>query len=308
MQRTADETRLAARDRGLCRLHGRGRAAAARPARALSARARRAHAVALAREPAVSLRRAARSLRRSGVRRNVARLADYGWSFDLQVFAPQMASAARLARGLPARDLHPAARRHAGGPVARRGARHGAQGMVRLAACPNVVSKLSGARHFHPSQRSRAYRRRGQRDGGACSAPSGACSAPTFRSRSCGPAIATWSPPFARRPRRSSARASSDAIFCDHGASRVYRLDTSNNKKRREETMALEIKILDYGDIELESSFLVLGQRLRPHAARADARLPHPRRALSRRGRHRLSLQPDHGDARHARPAVSTRT
>ena len=34
--------------------------------------------------------------------------------------------------------------------------------------------------------------------------------------------------------------------------------------------MALEIKILDYGDIELESSFLVLGPRLRPHAPRAD--------------------------------------
>ena len=28
------------------------------------------------------------------IRRNVGRLADYGWSFDLQVFAPQMAEAA----------------------------------------------------------------------------------------------------------------------------------------------------------------------------------------------------------------------
>ena len=33
-------------------------------------------------------------------RRNVARLADYGWSFDLQVFADQMAGAAVLARSL----------------------------------------------------------------------------------------------------------------------------------------------------------------------------------------------------------------
>jgi len=34
------------------------------------------------------------------VRRNVARLADYGWTFDLQVFTPQMPDAAHLARGL----------------------------------------------------------------------------------------------------------------------------------------------------------------------------------------------------------------
>jgi predicted TIM-barrel fold metal-dependent hydrolase len=32
------------------------------------------------------------------VQANVARLADYGWSFDLQVFADQMPSAAELAR------------------------------------------------------------------------------------------------------------------------------------------------------------------------------------------------------------------
>ena len=31
------------------------------------------------------------------IQRNVGRLADYGWSFDLQVFAPQMAGAAMLA-------------------------------------------------------------------------------------------------------------------------------------------------------------------------------------------------------------------
>ena len=37
--------------------------------------------------------------------------------------------------------------------------------------------------------------------------------------------------------------------------------------------MPLEIKILDYGDIELEWSFLVLGKRLRTHAPRADARV-----------------------------------
>jgi predicted TIM-barrel fold metal-dependent hydrolase len=35
------------------------------------------------------------------IRRNIARLADYGWSFDLQVFAPQMTDAAGLAEACP---------------------------------------------------------------------------------------------------------------------------------------------------------------------------------------------------------------
>ena len=81
------------------------------------------------------------------IRRNVARLADYGWSFDLQVFAPQMADAAQLAEACPnvtfilqhagmLEDLSPAGR------AAWRA------GMARLAACPNVVSKLSGLGTF----------------------------------------------------------------------------------------------------------------------------------------------------------------
>jgi predicted TIM-barrel fold metal-dependent hydrolase len=48
------------------------------------------------------------------IRSNIARLAEYGFSFDLQVFAPQMAGAAGLAAACPDCDLHPAARRHAG--------------------------------------------------------------------------------------------------------------------------------------------------------------------------------------------------
>ena len=35
------------------------------------------------------------------LRKNVARLKDYGWSFDLQVFAPQMEGAAELAESCP---------------------------------------------------------------------------------------------------------------------------------------------------------------------------------------------------------------
>ena len=80
-------------------------------------------------------------------RRSLRRLADYGWSFDLQVFAAQMADAARLAAdnpditfvlqhcGMP-EDLTPAGR-----AVWR-------DGMQRLADQPNVVNKLSGLGTF----------------------------------------------------------------------------------------------------------------------------------------------------------------
>jgi predicted TIM-barrel fold metal-dependent hydrolase len=78
---------------------------------------------------------------------NVERLAAYGWSFDLQVFAGQMAGAAELAQACPdvtfvlqhagmLEDLSPA------------GLDAWRAGMDRLATCPNVVSKLSGLGTF----------------------------------------------------------------------------------------------------------------------------------------------------------------
>ena len=81
------------------------------------------------------------------IRRNVARLADYDWIFELQVFAPQMADAAGLAEVCPGvifvlqhagmlEDLSPAGRSE------------WRAGLVRLAACPNVVCKLSGLGTF----------------------------------------------------------------------------------------------------------------------------------------------------------------
>ncbi|MFH0296278.1 amidohydrolase family protein [Bradyrhizobium sp. 31Argb] len=81
------------------------------------------------------------------IRRNVARLADYGWSFDLQVFAPQMADAAGLAEACPDVTF---ILQHAGmledlSPEGRAAWR---TGMARLASCPNVVSKLSGLGTF----------------------------------------------------------------------------------------------------------------------------------------------------------------
>jgi predicted TIM-barrel fold metal-dependent hydrolase len=81
------------------------------------------------------------------IQRNVAHLADYEFSFDLQVFAPQMASAARLAESCPRVTF---ILQHAGmledlSPTGRAVWR---EGMQRLAACPNVVSKLSGLGTF----------------------------------------------------------------------------------------------------------------------------------------------------------------
>jgi predicted TIM-barrel fold metal-dependent hydrolase len=81
------------------------------------------------------------------IRRNVARLTEYDWSFDLQVFAPQMPDAAGLAESCPKTTF---ILQHAGmledlSPAGRAAWR---AGMVRLAACPNVVCKLSGLGTF----------------------------------------------------------------------------------------------------------------------------------------------------------------
>jgi predicted TIM-barrel fold metal-dependent hydrolase len=81
------------------------------------------------------------------IRRNIAHLADYGWSFDLQVFAPQMADAAGLAEACPDATF---VLQHAGmlEDVSVRGRDTWRAGMTRLAACRNVVCKLSGLGTF----------------------------------------------------------------------------------------------------------------------------------------------------------------
>ena len=81
------------------------------------------------------------------VQRNVAHLADYGWSFDLQLFAPQMPGGAYLAEACPKVTF---VLQHAGmlEDLSPAGRSEWRAGMVRLAACPNVVSKLSGLGTF----------------------------------------------------------------------------------------------------------------------------------------------------------------
>jgi predicted TIM-barrel fold metal-dependent hydrolase len=81
------------------------------------------------------------------IRRNVGRLADCGLSFDLQVFAPQMADAADLAESCPKVTF---VLQHAGmlEDLSPAGRAEWRAGMVRQAACPNVVAKLSGLGTF----------------------------------------------------------------------------------------------------------------------------------------------------------------
>jgi predicted TIM-barrel fold metal-dependent hydrolase len=81
------------------------------------------------------------------VRHNIARLADHGWSFDLQVFASQMADAARLAADTPAVTF---VLQHCGMPedLTPSGRAGWKDGMARLAERPNVVVKLSALGTF----------------------------------------------------------------------------------------------------------------------------------------------------------------
>jgi predicted TIM-barrel fold metal-dependent hydrolase len=83
----------------------------------------------------------------SKIQRNVGRLADYGMSFDLQVFAPQMADAADLAESCPKVTF---VLQHAGmlEDLSTTGRAEWRAGMVRLAACPNVTTKLSALGTF----------------------------------------------------------------------------------------------------------------------------------------------------------------
>jgi predicted TIM-barrel fold metal-dependent hydrolase len=81
------------------------------------------------------------------LQKNVARLADFGWSFDLQVFAGQMAGAAELAESAPMVTF---ILQHAGmlEDVSDTGWARWRNGMRLLAAQPNIVSKLSALGTF----------------------------------------------------------------------------------------------------------------------------------------------------------------
>ncbi|MHC2308667.1 putative TIM-barrel fold metal-dependent hydrolase [Bradyrhizobium elkanii] len=96
------------------------------------------------------------------IRRNVGHLADYSWSFDLQVFAPQMADAAGLAEACPDVTF---ILQHAGmlEDLSPRGPRRLAHRDDAARAMSECGVEAVRARHLHPSQRCRAYRRRDDR-------------------------------------------------------------------------------------------------------------------------------------------------
>jgi predicted TIM-barrel fold metal-dependent hydrolase len=81
------------------------------------------------------------------LQKNVAALADYGWSFDLQVFAGQMRGAAELADSAPKVTF---ILQHAGmlEDLSPQGWEEWRQGMRLLASRPNIVSKLSALGTF----------------------------------------------------------------------------------------------------------------------------------------------------------------
>ena len=76
------------------------------------------------------------------VQKNVARLANYGWSFDLQLFPSQMAGGGELAKSCSDVTF---ILQHAGmlEDTSDAGINIWQNGMKQLAACNNVVSKLS---------------------------------------------------------------------------------------------------------------------------------------------------------------------
>ncbi|MEP9376013.1 amidohydrolase family protein [Aquabacter sp. CN5-332] len=79
--------------------------------------------------------------------RNFARLADYDFSFDIQLFTGQMADGAAFAKAFPGTTL---VLQHAGmlEDLSPAGWAAWREGMKRLADQPNVVSKLSGLGTF----------------------------------------------------------------------------------------------------------------------------------------------------------------
>lgn len=81
------------------------------------------------------------------VQRNISYLADYGWSFDLQVFTGQMAGAVELAAACPKITF---VLQHAGMPddLGESGLAAWRAGLAGLAARPNMVAKLSGLGTF----------------------------------------------------------------------------------------------------------------------------------------------------------------
>jgi predicted TIM-barrel fold metal-dependent hydrolase len=83
----------------------------------------------------------------AGFQRNFAKLADFGWLFELQVFTDQMADAAKFAAAFPGTVF---VLEHAGmlEDTSEQGRVRWREGLKRLAALPNMHTKLSALGTF----------------------------------------------------------------------------------------------------------------------------------------------------------------
>ena len=148
VQKTADETGWPHAIVGYADMTVGRRPAAARPAEEISAAARRAHAAALARDAGIPLRRLGRPGHRSRrCARNVARLKDYGLSFDLQLFPAQMKDG--LTSSARTRETN-FILTHAGmlTDIEPETTEAWKAGLRTLSAAPNFYAKLSGLGTF----------------------------------------------------------------------------------------------------------------------------------------------------------------
>ena len=155
------------------------------------------------------------------IRRNIGYLADYGLSFDLQVFAPQMAGRSRtwrrLVRRSPSCCSTPACLRTFRPPDGRNGARE----WCAWAPAPTWSPSSPGSAPSCIAMTLSMSPTWSARPSGS-SAPAGACSDRTFRSRSCGPPMARLSRPSATPSPRFTPK-EQQAILHDT-AMRVYRI------------------------------------------------------------------------------------
>jgi predicted TIM-barrel fold metal-dependent hydrolase len=94
------------------------------------------------RNPLYRFAKAADLARNTQLHRNVGALADYGWSFDLQVFAQQVGAAVTLVDACPKVDF---VLQHAGmlEDLSEQGRTYWRKQMAELASRPNVYAKLS---------------------------------------------------------------------------------------------------------------------------------------------------------------------
>jgi predicted TIM-barrel fold metal-dependent hydrolase len=220
-----------------------------------------------------------------------ARLADYGWSFDLQVFSPPDGGSRRTRRRLSRGDLRSPARRHAGGPVAGR-RRAWRDGMALLAASP---TSSASSRDSAPSCAATIPPSRHDRPDTLALFGADRC---LFGSNFPIEKLWTTYPELFAAHRAAVPEGAGTPSFQQPPSGSTGWPDTfGGNDAARDQGPRLR---RHRTGIELPGA----RPRLRPARAPTDLWLPDPRRPLAGRRRYRLPAQPDHGEPRHARAPV----